>query len=102
MQVVDYVLAQNLVNASLVSSAMEHPAQSLLHHVVCRFDVLGCRRVTDDSAFPFEPGDELVVTVDPKGKRLILEKAYSATVTHVRATSVKSARFFPKRFARLA
>lgn len=33
------------------------------------------KKVTDDSAFPFEPGDELVVIVDPKGKRLILEKA---------------------------
>lgn len=32
-------------------------------------------KVADDSAFPFEPGDQLVVRIDPDGQRLVIEKA---------------------------
>lgn len=33
------------------------------------------KKVTDDSAFPFKPGDELVVTVDPNAKLLVFQRA---------------------------
>jgi hypothetical protein len=33
------------------------------------------KKVVDDSAFPFRPGEELVVRIDPKGQRLIIERS---------------------------
>lgn len=33
------------------------------------------QRVASDSAFPFEPGEDLVVRIDKVGKRLIVERA---------------------------
>lgn len=32
-------------------------------------------KITDDSAFPFKPGDDLKIRTDPKAKLLIVEKA---------------------------
>ena len=35
------------------------------------------KKVADDSAFPFDAGDELVVRIDPRLKRVILERSKS-------------------------
>lgn len=34
-------------------------------------------KVCEDSNFPFKPGDELRIRIDPKGKRLVVERATS-------------------------
>lgn len=31
------------------------------------------QKVATDSAFPFAPGDRLLIRIDPKNKRLIIE-----------------------------
>ncbi|HEX2066258.1 MAG TPA: hypothetical protein VHI93_05530 [Candidatus Thermoplasmatota archaeon] len=33
------------------------------------------QEIVKDSQFPFKPGDDLTVRIDPDGKRLVLEKA---------------------------
>lgn len=32
------------------------------------------RRLVEDSAFPFRPGDRVALTIDARGKRLIVER----------------------------
>lgn len=33
------------------------------------------QKVVGDSAFPFKPGDDVRITIDPVGKRLLIERA---------------------------
>ena len=32
------------------------------------------RKLAGDSAFPFQPGERVLLTIDPKGRRLVVER----------------------------
>lgn len=53
---------------------LEGPAR-LTHYEGSRTMIYISAKVANDSAFPFEKGEELWVTIDTKGKRLVIERA---------------------------
>ncbi len=39
------------------------------------------QKLTDDSGWPFKPGEQLVARIEPRAKRLVIEKVPSATAS---------------------